>query len=62
MENMSASRATISLARNIGSPQVLMEKNFHFTAPLDCHIQFTTVKEDPCSIAFEASKPSGRSL
>ena len=45
-----------------GSPQVLMEKNFHFTAPLDCHIQLTTVKEDPCSIAFEASKPSGRSL
>ena len=47
---------------DLGSPQVLMEKNFHFTAPLDCHIQFTTVKEDLCSIAFEASKPSGRSL
>ncbi len=39
-----------------------MEKKFHITAPLDCHIEFPTVKEDPCSIAFETSKPSGSRL
>ncbi len=45
-----------------GSSRNLMEKKFHITAPLDCHIQFPTVKEDSCSIAFEASKPSGSRL
>jgi hypothetical protein len=45
-----------------GSSQILMEKKFHITAPLDCHIEFPTVKEDPCSIAFETSKPSGSRL
>ena len=45
-----------------GSSQILMEKKFHFTAPLDCHIQFSTVKEDSCPVAFEASKPSGSRL
>ena len=45
-----------------GSSRNLMEKKFHFTAPLDCHVQLATVKEYPCSIAFEASKPSGSRL
>ena len=45
-----------------GSSRILMEEKFHFTSPLDCHIQFPTVKEDPCSITFEASKPSGTRL
>ena len=45
-----------------GSSRILMERKFHFTSPLDCHIQFPTVKEDSCSIAFEASKPSGTRL
>ena len=47
---------------SIGSSRILMERKFHFTSPLDCHIQFPTVKEDSCSIAFEASKPSGTRL
>jgi mRNA interferase RelE/StbE len=46
----------------IGSSVILMEKKFHFTAPLDCHVQLATVKEYPCSITFEASKPSGSRL
>ena len=46
----------------LGSSRILMEEKFHFTSPLDCHIQFPTVKEDPCSITFEASKPSGTRL
>jgi hypothetical protein len=47
------------IGNNIGSSVILMEKKFHFTAPLDCHVQLATVKENPCSVAFEASKPSG---
>jgi len=50
-------RTEANIAFN-GSPRILMEKKFHFTAPSDFHIQFPTVKEDPYSIAFEASKPS----
>ncbi len=39
-----------------------METKSHITAPLYLHIQLSTVKKNPCPVAFEASKSSGSRL